>query len=91
MRAKCTLEQPSGTIPSAEKGVENVAFSDAITPSQRVADVTRRWLGHWLRQGLALGSQKRIEERLIMLHNHTVKLSWDGRVLRLLQAFTPAQ
>ena len=35
------LEHPSGGIPRAAKGTLNVAFSDAIIPSQSVADVTQ--------------------------------------------------
>mmetsp|Transcript_11171 Transcript_11171/g.29085 ORF Transcript_11171/g.29085 Transcript_11171/m.29085 type:complete len:244 (-) Transcript_11171:186-917(-) len=38
--ANWTDEHPSGVRPSAAKGVENVARSDAIIPSPRVADVT---------------------------------------------------
>ena len=37
--SKCTLEQPSGGTPNLANGVENVAFSEAIIQSQRVAEV----------------------------------------------------
>ena len=40
MRSKWTEEHPSGTSPSAEKGVEKVAVSEAMIASQRVAEVT---------------------------------------------------
>lgn len=39
--SKWMLEHPSGGIPRAAKGTLNVAFSDAIIPSQSVADVTQ--------------------------------------------------
>jgi hypothetical protein len=38
--SKLTLEHPSGGIPSRAKGVEKVAVSEAMIPSQRVAEVT---------------------------------------------------
>ena len=37
IRSKCTEEHPSGVTPSVLKGVWNVAFSDAMIASHKVA------------------------------------------------------
>ena len=39
-RSKWTEEHPSGASPSAAKGVEKVAVSEATTASHRAAEVT---------------------------------------------------
>mmetsp|Transcript_48169 Transcript_48169/g.110672 ORF Transcript_48169/g.110672 Transcript_48169/m.110672 type:complete len:212 (+) Transcript_48169:332-967(+) len=93
MRAKLTLEQPSGTRPSAWKGVWKVAFSEATTPSPSVAEVTAAPIaGPLTPTKSGLGKSRNIANRAVFCATRSV-CSADGHIglLTIAPRSTPAQ